>query len=205
MTTSTDASRTSRAESKAATRERLLAAAREIFLVTGYQGATLDAIAAKAGFTKGAVYWHFPNKQSLFLALVADSIETNFQTIQALLASSRDNPGRLRATMSEWIEGIDQRETLPIFGVELEIEARRDPSFRALHQAMVGRHEAVLANFLHEYFDVLGETPVMPAEQLAASLIALFKGFALSHQNRPDMPVTSAKAVRCLLGLPVGD
>ncbi len=90
MTTSTDTSRTSRAESKAATRERLLAAAREIFLVTGYQGATLDAIAAKAGFTKGAVYWHFPNKQSLFLALVADSIETNFQTIQALLASSRD-------------------------------------------------------------------------------------------------------------------
>ena len=45
----------------------------------------------------------------------------------------------------------------------------------------------------------------MPVDQLAATLITLFKGFALIHQNRPDMPVTSAKAVRCLLGLPIGD
>ena len=36
---------------------------------------------------------------------------------------------------------------------------------------------------------------------LATTLIALFKGFALSRQNR-EMPVSSAKAVRILLGLP---
>ena len=71
---------------KAATREKLLAAAKQIFLATGYQGATLDAIAARAGFTKGAVYWHFPNKQSLFLALVAESISENLAELEGMLA-----------------------------------------------------------------------------------------------------------------------
>lgn len=47
-------------EGQALTRARLLDAAREVLLATGYRGATLDAIAAKAGFTKGVVYWHFP-------------------------------------------------------------------------------------------------------------------------------------------------
>lgn len=197
--------RGNRADAKAATRGKLLAAAKEIFLATGYQGATLDAIAAKAGFTKGAVYWHFPNKQALFLALVAESISDNLAQLEGMLVEHRGDPDRLRSTLASWIDGIDGRETLPIFGVELEIEARRDSSFRALHQDLIGKHEAALAGFLTHYFDAIGEAPVMPTDQLAATLITVFKGFALIHQNRPDMPVTSAKGVRCLLGLPIGD
>jgi AcrR family transcriptional regulator len=203
MTTPGDHSRPSREEAKAATRQRLLAAAKDIFTTTGYQGATLDSIAAKAGFTKGAVYWHFQNKQSLFLALVAESISDNLTTLETLVDSNRDDPDRLRSILAKWVDGIDTRETLPIFGVELEIEARRDPSFRALHQSLVGKHEAAMARFLDHYFEALGEEPIMPTSELAATLVALFKGFALSHQNRPDMPVTSAKAVRCLIGLPL--
>ena len=61
------------------TRRRLLAEARRIFLKIGYQATTLDDVAAAAGFTKGAVYWHFPNKRALFLALVAESVELNLE------------------------------------------------------------------------------------------------------------------------------
>lgn len=195
--------RASRAESKAATRDRLLAAARRIFLTTGYQGATLDSIAAQAGFTKGAVYWHFPNKQALFFALVATSIQSNLAILDTMLAENRADPARLRSVLAAWIDGIDRRETLPAFGVELEIEARRDDTFRTIHQSLIEQHEATLARFLTQYFDAIGETPVMPVGELSTSLITLFKGFALTRQNRPDMPATSAKVVRCLLGLPI--
>lgn len=197
--------RASRAENKAATRDRLLIAARQIFLTTGYQGATLDAIAAEAGFTKGAVYWHFPNKQALFFALVAASIHANFEFLERMLADNRGDPAQLRAVIADWIDGIDQRETLPAFGVELEIEARRDHSFRAIYKDLIHQYEAALAQVLGHYFEAVGETPVMPVAELAPTLITLFKGFALSRQNRPDMPATSAKAVRYLLGLPIGD
>jgi AcrR family transcriptional regulator len=191
----------SRAQTKALTRAKLLEAARDIFVTAGYRGATLDSIAARAGFTKGAVYWHFPNKQALFLALVADSIAANFVVIERMFKDHSDDPDALRAALGAYIDRIDEHETLPVFGVDLEIEARSNPSFRTLHQNMIDKHEVGLAKFLSYYFAVIKEEPPMPLDQLAATLIALLKGFALSRQNRNDMPVTSAAAVRLLLGL----
>ena len=194
--------RQDRGQSKAQTRARLLEAAREEFLATGYRGATLDAIAARAGFTKGALYWHFPNKQTLFLALVGDSIAANFARIEALLAQHRDDPNALQTAVGAYVDSIDEGESLPIFGVELEIEARGDPSFRAEHRNLIEQHEASITRFLDHYFKATGIKPAMPVNHLTATLVALLKGFALSRHNRSDMPVSSAGAVRLLLGLP---
>jgi TetR/AcrR family acrAB operon transcriptional repressor len=52
------------------TRARLLTAAERVFAARGYDAATLDEIAAEAGLTKGAVYWHFESKQDLFVTLL---------------------------------------------------------------------------------------------------------------------------------------
>jgi AcrR family transcriptional regulator len=194
--------RQGRGESKALTRARLLEAARDEFLAAGYRGATLDAIAARAGFTKGALYWHFPNKQAVFLALVADSIAGNFERIEAILERHDGDANGLRTAVGDYVDAIDDSESLPLFGVELEIEARSDPSFRAKHRELIDQHEAKIAKFLDHYFTATGTTPTMPLDQLTATLVALFKGFALSRHNRSDMPVGSASAVRLLLGLP---
>jgi AcrR family transcriptional regulator len=194
--------RRSRADSTANTRKRLLDAARGVFTTTGYQGATLDDIAARAGFTKGAVYWHFPNKQAIFMALVADAMDANLRLLE-VLAPDQGTPAEVKKRLADWIDGIDERETLPQFGVELEIEARRDPSFRAIHQGMIAKHEAAIADYLTRYFAKVSETPVMPIPELASALITIFKGFSLSRQNRPDAPVNSSKVARLLMGMPI--
>lgn len=185
--------------SETLTRAKLLEAARDIFIATGYRGATLDSIAARAGFTKGAVYWHFPNKQALFLALVEDSIAATTFILEHLLNHHGDDPAAMRAAAARFADGVDERETLPIFGVELEIESRGDPSFRRLHQDLIDKHEKRLAVVLGRYFDVIGESPPMALGELATTLTCLFKGFALTRQNRPEMRVTSARAIRILL------
>jgi AcrR family transcriptional regulator len=59
-----------RAEAKAVTRRRILAAAIEVFAREGYHAARMDAIARAAGASKGALYFHFPGKLELFSALV---------------------------------------------------------------------------------------------------------------------------------------
>ena len=169
----------------------------------GYQATTLDEIARAAGFTKGAVYWHFPNKRALFLATVAESVEANLGTLQALLASTTEAPEKLKEKFGEWIDGIDERESLPTFGAELEIESRGDPEVRAIHQRMIVEHEEKLAVFVERYFNAVGETPTMPPVELSRTLITIFKGFALSRQNRPIDPPSSAMVTRYLLGLPV--
>ncbi len=51
-------------------RARLIDAATEEFAMLGYAGATLDGIAARAGVTKGGVYFHFDGKEELFFAVL---------------------------------------------------------------------------------------------------------------------------------------
>lgn len=58
------------------TRSRILVAAKQVFARQGYAGATLDMIAAEAGLTKGAVYWHFESKSDLFLALMEEQLQS---------------------------------------------------------------------------------------------------------------------------------
>lgn len=51
-------------------RDRILSAAYRTIARHGYAAATVDKIAAEAGLTKGAVYWHFATKKDLFLSLL---------------------------------------------------------------------------------------------------------------------------------------
>lgn len=70
------------------TREKVLDAAAEEFAVQGYSRATLNAVAARTGMTKGALYGHFPSKQRLAGALLTQSHEVWEEMLLA-----RDVPG----------------------------------------------------------------------------------------------------------------
>lgn len=65
---------TRREENARATRDVLIATARELFAARGFAGAGIDEIAAGAGVTIGALYHHFGNKRGLFRA-VAEALE----------------------------------------------------------------------------------------------------------------------------------
>src|SRR5690349_5007234 len=56
-------------------RDRVLGAARKVFSESGYAKASLDAIAERAGFSKGVVYSQFDSKADLFLTLLERRIE----------------------------------------------------------------------------------------------------------------------------------
>ena len=67
-----------RATDTGSTRERILEAAMNIFSAKGFHDTKLDEIVAEASISKGSIYFHFPNKEKLFIALVdqfADLIE----------------------------------------------------------------------------------------------------------------------------------
>jgi TetR/AcrR family acrAB operon transcriptional repressor len=59
-----------KAQQAAATREELLAQALALFATRGVSNTSLDDVAAAAGVTKGAIYWHFRNKDELFQAIL---------------------------------------------------------------------------------------------------------------------------------------
>ena len=56
-------------ENSELTRQRLIEAARQVFLTRGVSRTTMEHIAVQAGVTRGAIYWHFSNKLDLFQAM----------------------------------------------------------------------------------------------------------------------------------------
>src|SRR6185503_8496613 len=67
--------RLTQAQRKQRTRADLVATARTVFIERGFHGASLDEIAERAGYSKGAVYSNFTGKDDLFLAMLDAQFE----------------------------------------------------------------------------------------------------------------------------------
>ena len=76
--------RLSREEKKAQTREALLAAAHQLFATKGYEATTIEEIASTAGFTRGAFYANFGNKDATMEALIAGGFADDVEAIDPI-------------------------------------------------------------------------------------------------------------------------
>jgi TetR/AcrR family transcriptional repressor of mexJK operon len=108
-------SRRRQAETK---RAAILDAAEELFVSSGYELTSVDAIAARAGVSKRTVYDHFGDKESLFRSVLA-------RVNDALLATAR------AATDQELTEGRDLRDALLAFAQRLTTEAIPSSTYAA--------------------------------------------------------------------------
>ncbi len=84
-------------ERKAETRERLLAAAAELFAERGVEGSSVDAIAERADRTSGAIYDHFGGKSGLLFALLESWTDSAATVISAEVATASTLEDRLEA------------------------------------------------------------------------------------------------------------
>ena len=72
------------------TREKLFEAAARVFEEQGIGGASIEAIAAAAGFTRGAFYSNFKSKDELIIAMLEDHVEQSIGRIRDLLEKHRN-------------------------------------------------------------------------------------------------------------------
>lgn len=93
-----------RIEKGKATRERLIAAGRELFGAQGYEGTSIETILEAAGVARGALYHHFPTKEALFDAVV-DQVVANVakDVAAAARAAGTDPVANLRAGCAAWL------------------------------------------------------------------------------------------------------
>src|SRR5437899_7500124 len=70
---------------KAETRALLVAAGLQLFSEQGFELVTLDEVALAAGFTKGAIYRHFPSKGAFLLALRSEEHTSELQSLRHLV------------------------------------------------------------------------------------------------------------------------
>jgi len=108
------------------TRQSIIAAARKVFARQGVTRTTLEEIAAAAGVTRGAIYWHFADKTELFFAMREQVVVPMIDQIDlALLRADGGDPlARVERFLLDILEALESdaaaRQTFQIMGFKCE-------------------------------------------------------------------------------------
>lgn len=170
-------SRGARAEKRDA-RADLLEAALEVFARRGYRDSSVDEIADRAGYSKGAVYWHFESKDDLFLAVLEDRVDRPWLEGIALLESAppeQDMSVEAGRVFLDLLRG--EREAL-LLDQEFWSQAVRDPKLRARYARRQRRVRTALGRAISARIVHLGAPPSDDPEGLATAVIGLARGLA---------------------------
>src|SRR5271166_3384119 len=128
--------RLTRQESKEVTRMRLVEAAEKLFLRKGFEDASVDEISEMAGYSRGAFYSNFKDKEQMFLAVIdrrqPKPLDDIFQQVS--------EPGERIAAVREWFSNQWRVKDLIALRIEFTRKAIRDRSLRK-HLAEVRRQE----------------------------------------------------------------
>jgi AcrR family transcriptional regulator len=180
------ASRLTREESKANTRERLLAAARTVFARGGFHGASVEEIAAEAGFSTGALYSNFDGKEDLFLAVMERAIEEHAREITAAVAARPSMAERATGGARQWMRMIEREPEVLLLFVEFWAYGVRDAQVRPQVAGQFARMRQLLTTLIADGVRDFGLKLDIPAEQLAVAIDALADGIARQKLADPD-------------------
>jgi len=174
----------SRKESQLQTRERLLDAALEVFSRRGYYAASVDEIAAEAGFSKGAVYSNFSSKEDLFLALIDRRFATDVQGYPGI-AHFMSN-GLQFEKDPKFKELVTQDRTWNMLMMEFFLYAIRDEANREKLATRLEQLRKIMEENLSALYAQLGKEPMLPVEELPWSIFSLGVGMILQLYIDPD-------------------
>jgi AcrR family transcriptional regulator len=188
--------RLTRAESQARTRDLLIATARTMFLRDGYHGTSLEKVADAAGFSKGAVYSNFRNKDELCLA-VLDAIHTDELTAALTEVSGARTFDEGIAGFQRWAERMIGDEGWTTLEVEFALQARHHPELR---EELAARDQLIRAKITQVLSSKLDHKSAMDPEEVATALLSLGIGLGMQRVIDPSIPVdVLIKTLRALI------
>ncbi|WP_245008808.1 TetR/AcrR family transcriptional regulator [Mycolicibacterium farcinogenes] len=170
-----------RARRSAETRRALVAAARNLFVERGYTAVSTGDIADAAGVTRNSIYYHFPNKESIFRAVYEDvEAELASRVIPAALAEPTAQR-QIEVACKVFLDGcldpavarVSVLEAPGVLGFEQMREIDNDNYLGVLRQGI----RAAIAS---------GEVVALPADTLASMLIGALDEAALLIATATD-------------------
>jgi AcrR family transcriptional regulator len=195
------------AERREETRELVLAAAARVFARRGFHATSLDSIAEEAGFSRGAVYYNFADKEELFLELLDRRCAERAQDLRAVFT---DTPEDDVAATSRQAQLAAQHALDAMTGdpewralhLEFLAHAARDSAFRRRFSRRSAEMRSALEEVVVERTRPVTDALAMEPEQLAVVIDSLGTGLWAHHMlNGPQAvpPDLFSKALALLV------
>jgi AcrR family transcriptional regulator len=160
------------------TREKLFQAAAEVFEEQGIGAASIEAIAAAAGLTRGAFYSNFADKDELIIAMLEDHVDRSIRHHRELLAHHRTPADFMAALRASDRNRHDPLGRAPLLHIELILFAARSERRRPELAKRLRARRALVA-------EILSGIGLTDPEQGSAMLLALEDGFRLHRLIDP--------------------
>ena len=163
------------------TRRELVAAALEVVARDGFHGATVNAIAQRAGFSTGAVYANFSGKDELFLAVFEEHMRWFGDQVAQVTEAAEP------AAAIEYAAGMmsHDRSQFLVF-VEFWTYAVRRPVLRRRLAARLTEMRTIVVRALEERERRTGSSSGLPLETIALLGLAVGRGLTLERFVDPD-------------------
>lgn len=170
------------------TRERLMDAAFEVFSEVGIHAATVEMIAERADFTRGAFYSNFDTKEELFLALAERGnnerlalLRGSVANIDVILPTLLQSAGEkltaqeLGPIVASFLEQQGENRLWFLFQSELRLLAMRDPEVGKLYLAQKQAADHEFGSIITAAFDAVGLKPALDSVELANVLMNTYE------------------------------
>jgi AcrR family transcriptional regulator len=185
-----------RAATKAANRTAILEAARAVFAEVGFGGASVRDVIRRTDLASGTFYNYFPDKESLFRAVVEESAEKVRARVQAARREARSLEEFVAAGFGEYFSFLaDDPEAFALM-------RRNSGTIRAMFdEPIFGAGIDELAADLRTAMKI-GIVPRVDADYVAAAMVgaALELGVAMVQREPPDVEGATQFATRVFLG-----
>ncbi|SKA02498.1 TetR/AcrR family transcriptional regulator [Consotaella salsifontis] len=186
---------TPRAVSQAATHERLVETARRLIVKESIPALSLRRLCTEAGFTQGAFYSNFADKDALILEIMERHLADIHRQLADLSASLLDaDAEQTFEALTAWLNGLDDREEWAALAAELRLHAHRDRAFGDRLRAAEAHCLAGFAALLDDLARRLDLRPAVPTIHLAQIVLDLWYMTVLRHPEG-DAPQSAFVAV----------
>ncbi len=182
------------------TRDRLVAAAADVFAEKGYDRAGVQEIARRAGFTTGAIYGRFSGKAELLLAAIEAQSDDEFEQLFAENRFEGKATDIITTVGSHLVtEEFDNGQALLL---EAFVAARRDPEVKVMLRRVIEHRTAALATLVDDAKHSGGIDPALDTLSIVRFCHAVGFGFLLFGAIDLDRP--SAEPWEALINRLVG-
>ena len=172
------------------TRAKLLATAAEMFLARGYAATSVDAIAAEAGFTTGAIYSNFGGKADLFLAVLETLTAGELGAVRDALAAATTDEQRLAVfTDAATADSATVRARIAAT-LEFLSVVRHDAALQARLLAAQRLTDEAIGELVAALCASLGMERPASTEELALDVNAVLNGLAIRSLFDPDLDIS---------------